>query len=235
MFKKLLTIFLVFISVFLLVSCKSKDNNPAGDQGKDPETKEIKEIKVSSKSKLEYEDSNINGLILEIIYTNDEKEEITVTKDLIKTDLSTLKGGNNTISVEYEGKTIEFNVTISQSIEDLMEEYYLVILIEEESGISKVTFFTEHEVYSINFALKGVENTSNITVLSQNVLKNSKEEVDFSNIFYVNSDNSQKKDEILSVNGTKLTENSIEIKEFYIFNVDELVKIPNTLIKVVTK
>ena len=235
MFKKLLTIFLVFISVFLLVSCKSKDNNPAGDQGKDPETKEIKEIKVSSKSKLEYEDSNIDGLVIEIIYNNGEKEELNVTNELIQTDLTTLKDGNNTILVEYEGKTVEFSVTITPTIEKLMEEYYLVILIEEESGTSKVTFVTEQEVYSINFAIKGVENTSNITVLSQNVLKNSKEEVDFSNIFYVNSDNSQKKDEILSVNGTKLTENSIEIKEFYLFNVDELVKIPNTLIKVVTK
>ena len=173
MFKKLLTIFLVFISVFLLVSCKSKDNNPAGDQGKDPETKEIKEIKVSSKSKLEYEDSNINGLILEIIYTNDEKEEITVTKDLIKTDLSTLKGGNNTISVEYEGKTIEFNVTISQSIEDLMEEYYLVILIENQDGNSKITFCSEQATYGVNFALNGVIDSSNMTIISQNILKNS--------------------------------------------------------------
>lgn len=235
MFKKFLILFLVFISVFLLVSCKSKDNNPAGDQGKDPETKEIKEIKASSKSKLEYEDSNINGLILEIIYNNDEKEEITVTKDLIKTDLSTLKGGNNTISVEYEGKTIEFNVTISQSIEDLMEEYYLVILIENQDGNSKITFCSEQETYGINFALNGVSDSSNMTLISQNILKNSEEKVDLGNIFYVNSDNSQLKEEILSINGTKLTENSIEIKEFYVLTVDELVKIPNSLVKVVVK
>ena len=94
MFKKLLTIFLVFISVFLLVSCKSGEKDPTNDPTKDPETKEISEIKASSKSKLEYEDSNIDGLVIEIIYNNGEKEELNVTNELIQTDLTTLKDGN---------------------------------------------------------------------------------------------------------------------------------------------
>ena len=116
-----------------------------------------------------------------------------------------------------------------------MEEYYLVILIENQDGNSKITFCSEQATYGVNFALNGVSDSSNMTIISQNILKNSEEKVDLSNIFYVNSDNSQLKEEILTINGTKLNENSIEIKEFYLFNVDELVKIPNTLIKVVTK
>ena len=234
MFKKLLLILLLLFSTFIVIACNKNGNDDKKPDEKE-DVKEITEVKASQKSKLEYEDTNINGLILDITYNNGETLEVNVTSSLIKTDLSTLTDGNNTIKVEYEGFTVEFIVTITPSIEKLLEEYYLVILIEASEARSKVSFYTEYEVFSLNFGLKGATSLAEVTKYSENILKDSAENVDFSNIYYVNTENTSHFEEILTINGTKLTQDSIEIKEFCVLNEDKLVNIPKGLIKIIVK
>lgn len=111
--KKILSIVSIFILI-LLTSCKPQEDNPT-----------ITSVNINiDESVLEFIENEFDPSLikLNIILSNNTKESKILTNDMIKSDVSSLHLGDNTLEAEYEGHTFYFKITIKPK-DDLRFSY----------------------------------------------------------------------------------------------------------------
>ncbi len=102
--SKLFILFLAFIWIVLIAAC-----------GNEPKLTSIAVKSTTHKTEYWVGDTlDVSGLIIEVVYSDGRKEEVSVTADMVSGFDSSKVTSSQTLTITYSGKTTNFIIKISQ-------------------------------------------------------------------------------------------------------------------------
>ena len=131
--------------------------------------KELEGIEISQQPSKKtyiqnYEDLNVTGGKIRLIYNDETTEEIDMTIDLVK-GFDNTNLGEKTLTVTYEGKTATFNVTI------VAKELIRIEIIEEPSKKTYIQNYEELDVSGGKIRLVYNDETTEEINMTENLVK----------------------------------------------------------------
>lgn len=234
MFKKIFLITLCIFSLILFVSCK-RENEKTNDNT-DQETKdEIISVKLKDNTVKTYDTFTLDNIYLTVTYSESGTKDVLVTPSMVKTYLNSLKKGENSIEIDYEGFIVTLKIVIEDSFEKLLATYNLVVVLESTENKTFLSFYSGFDSLGVEFSLNNSVDYQKLEKLSPNIISKIEKQSDLDDIFYVNTDNSKKMDDVLTISGTNLGENLIEIKASYALIGDDIEPIAKEMIYILYK